>query len=63
MLPTEPLSYRVFWSDEDQEFVGACSEFPSLSHLAKTQAEALAGIRKLVAFVVADPIEEKLPAG
>lgn len=47
-------SYRVFGSPEDEEFVGACSEFPSLSRLASTQAAALAGIQDLVAAVVTD---------
>lgn len=50
----EFYTYRVFWSVEDQEFVGICSEFPSLSWLAKTQVEALEGIMRLVADVVAD---------
>ena len=26
-------AYRVIWSAEDQEFVGTCAEFPSLSWL------------------------------
>lgn len=47
-------TYRVIWSVEDQEYVGVCSEFPSLSWLAKTQVEALEGITGLVAEVVAD---------
>lgn len=46
--------YRVEWSPEDQEYVGLCSEFPSLSWLAKSDDEAFSGIRALVADVVAD---------
>ena len=46
--------YRVTWSDEDEMFVGLCAEFPSLSHLADTAEQALAGIRDLVDFSVAD---------
>lgn len=46
--------YRVVWSPEDQEFVGSCLEFPSLSWLAATQDEALRGIRDLVTEVVSD---------
>lgn len=53
-MPTEHYSYRVFWSPEDGEFVGVCSEFPSLSHLAPGPEEALSGIRELVAFVLED---------
>jgi predicted HicB family RNase H-like nuclease len=59
-------TYRVTWSPEDDEHVGLCSEFPSLSWLAATPEKALAGIRKVVAEVVADmqangePIPEPL---
>ena len=48
------FTYRVSWSEEDGEFVGACAEFPSLSHLDADQDAALRGIRGLVADVVAD---------
>ena len=47
-------TYRVTWSPEDGEHVGLCTEFPSLSWLAATPEKALAGIRKVVAEVVAD---------
>jgi predicted RNase H-like HicB family nuclease len=59
-------SYRVLWSPEDGEYLGLCAEFPSLSHLAADQVEALVGIRSLVNGVVADmrrdgePIPERL---
>ena len=59
-------TYRVTWSPEDGEHVGLCTEFPSLSWLAATPEKALAGIRKVVAEVVADmqasgePIPEPL---
>ncbi len=45
-------TYRVTWSTEDQEHVGLCAEFPSLSWLASTPEKALAGIRRVVATVV-----------
>lgn len=51
---TDRYSYRVIWSEEDGEHVGLCAEFPSLSHLDKTPAKALEGIRKLVSHVVSD---------
>ena len=47
-------TYRVTWSPEDDEHVGLCAEFPSLSWLAKTPAGALKGIQKVVSEVVAD---------
>ena len=47
-------TYRVTWSEEDQEHVGLCAEFPSLSWLENDPEKALAGIRKLVKATVAD---------
>jgi predicted HicB family RNase H-like nuclease len=37
--------YRVFWSDEDQEYVGVCTEFPTMSWLEPEMEAALRGIR------------------
>lgn len=47
-------TYRVTWSEEDQEYVGLCAEFPSLSWLNATPEKALAGIRKLVKECLSD---------
>ena len=47
-------TYRVTWSPEDNEHLGLCAEFPSLSWLAKTPEAALKGISKVVAAVVGD---------
>ncbi len=47
-------TYRITWSPEDGEHVALCAEFPSLSWLAPTPSKALAGIRRLVANVLAD---------
>ena len=41
-------TYRITWSAEDNEHVGLCVEFLSLSWLAPTPAKALAGIQRLV---------------
>jgi Protein of unknown function (DUF2442) len=46
--PADDHAYSVSWSDEDQEYVGLCAEFPSLSWLAPTPSDALEGIRRLV---------------
>ena len=54
MQNDDTFSYRVIWSDEDGEHVGLCAEFPSLSWLAQTPEAALAGIRAVVADVVAE---------
>ena len=47
-------TYRVSWSPADGEFVGLCAEFPLLSWLSTSQAEAFSGIRELVSDCVAD---------
>jgi predicted HicB family RNase H-like nuclease len=47
-------TYRVTWSEEDQEYVGLCAEFTSLSWLEKTPEKALTGIRKLVKECIND---------
>lgn len=48
------FTYRVTWSEEDREYVGLCTEFPSLSWLAENQELALKGVRELVADAVKD---------
>jgi predicted HicB family RNase H-like nuclease len=47
-------TYRITWSEDDQEYVGLCAEFPSLSWLSPSHETALRGIRRLVADAVAD---------
>ena len=53
-LKNDRYTYRITWSEDDNEYVGLCAEFPSLSWLARTPEAALKGIRKLVADVVKD---------
>ena len=53
-LKNDHYTYRVTWSEEDNEYVGLCAEFPSLSWLAVSPEAALKGIRKVVADVVKD---------
>ena len=48
MKPNDSYRYTVHWSEEDGEWVGRCDAFPSLSWLAASRDEALAGIRDLV---------------
>ena len=47
-------TYRVKWSVEHGEHVGLCAKYPSLSWLALTPEKALAGLRQVVAEVIAD---------
>lgn len=53
-MSPDHYTYRVTWSAEDDEHVGLCAEFPSLSWLAPTPEDALAGIRTVVADVIGD---------
>lgn len=59
----DKYTYRITWSEEDDEYVGLCAEFPSLSWLSGTPEAALKGIRKIVAEVIADMIDsgESIP--
>ena len=54
MIDHKHYTYRVTWSQDDQEYVALCAEFPSLSFLADDQAEALRGMINLVGEVVED---------
>jgi predicted HicB family RNase H-like nuclease len=59
----DKYTYRVTWSEEDQEYVGLCIEFPSLSWLETQPEKALKGIRSLVAESIKDILKggEKAP--
>ena len=62
-LKNDRYTYRVTWSEGDNEYVGLCAEFPSLSWLSSTPETALKGIRKLVAEIISDmkSNNEKIP--
>jgi predicted HicB family RNase H-like nuclease len=53
-LKNDHYTYRVTWSEEDNEHIGLCAEFPSLSWLSKTPESALKGIRNIVAEIIKD---------
>lgn len=53
-LKNDRYTYRVTWSEDDNEYVGLCAEFPSLSWLSATPEASLKGIRKIVSEVVTD---------
>lgn len=54
-------TYRITWSPEDEEHVGLCVEFPSLSWLASSPEKALKGIRQIVADAIEDMAKRKEP--
>jgi predicted HicB family RNase H-like nuclease len=53
-VQNDHYTYRVTWSEDDQEYVGLCAEFPSLSWLSRSPEAALRGIRGVIADVVSD---------
>ncbi|MBE9231788.1 MAG: hypothetical protein RLZZ29_1678 [Cyanobacteriota bacterium] len=73
MVNYDHYTYKITWSSEDQEFVGLCAEFPSLSYLHENRNLALEGITNLVKDIVLDmqangeeipePIAEKTYSG
>ncbi|WP_255427235.1 hypothetical protein [Sphaerospermopsis sp. LEGE 00249] len=54
MVNYDHYTYKITWSSEDQEFVGLCAEFPSLSYLHENRNLALEGITNLVKDIVLD---------
>ena len=64
MVPeNDKYTYRVLWSEENNEFLGLCAEFPSLSWLASTYEKALKDICSVVKDCIADMSKsnEELP--
>lgn len=57
-IKNDHYTYRVTWSENDKEYVGLCTEFPSLSWLAGSPEASLKGIRKLVEDVLIDMEKE-----
>jgi len=53
-IKNDHYTYRVTWSEEDDEYVGLCAEFPSMSWLATSPELALKKIREIVAELVED---------
>lgn len=54
LIKNDRYTYRITWSEDDNEYVGLCAEFPSLSWMAISPESALKGIRKLVGEVVTE---------
>ena len=51
---SDKYTYQTFWSEEDGEYVSTVAEFPSLSWLDEDALRSSAGLRALVAEVIAD---------
>ena len=54
MIDARRYRYSVEWSRADEQFVGTCADFPSLSWLADDHVAALEGIIRLVADTLED---------
>lgn len=63
MHDAKHYSYAVAWSPDDEAYISRVLEFPSLGAHGDTQEEALAELRGLVSFVLADlkKHKEKIP--
>lgn len=49
----DEYTYKVEWSDADNQWIGLCPELPSLFWLDPNESKALSGIERLVRNVVA----------
>lgn len=57
MTVADRYTYRVRWSVEDGEHLATIAEFPGLSWLAESAADAFSGLLALVTDVLADMTE------
>ena len=57
LISADSYHYSVIWSDEDDEYVGLCAEFPLLSWLDPEQDKALDGIKRVVDECLVDMIQ------
>ena len=63
MNKADYYTYSTTWFEQDQQFAGLCTEFPSLSWLEDSPDKALDGIRTLVTEVLEEMShsEEAIP--
>lgn len=60
-MSNDHYTYRIIWSADDNEHVGLCAEFPSLSWLDETPQMALSGIQKIVSETIQDLMNNNEP--
>ncbi|MGA7731847.1 MAG: toxin-antitoxin system HicB family antitoxin [Chloroflexia bacterium] len=48
----DKFSINVFWSDEDEGFIAACNEIPTLSAFGETRDEAIAELESVIAATI-----------
>jgi hypothetical protein len=56
------MTFHIYWSADDQEWVGTCDAYPSLSWMEPTPCGALAGIMKLQRQTALDLLVEQAQA-
>jgi hypothetical protein len=54
MTEIDDYCYYAIWSEDDNQYVGLCDEFPSLCWLEPFIEDAIKGIRRCVAEMLAD---------
>jgi predicted HicB family RNase H-like nuclease len=59
MIDINHYTFIVTWSFKDNEYIGLCAEFPSVSWLSSTPEKAMSGIRKTINCMVEDMISNK----
>lgn len=63
-MSAERYTYRLAWSAKEAEFIATVVEFPSLSWIADSREDALAGLTSVVEEVLQDMLTEgeEIPA-
>lgn len=63
-VSAERYTYRLAWSAKEAEFIATVVEFPSLSWIADSREDALAGLTSVVEEVLQDMLTEgeEIPA-
>ena len=61
MINYKHYTYRITWSEEDQEHIALCAEFPSLSYLAAKPEKALEGLFCIISEIIEDMAENGEP--
>ena len=52
MINPDHYVYKVIWSVEDQEYVGLCAEYPSLSYLHEDRLQALESLLRVTLSLI-----------
>lgn len=56
-MVNQRYTFHASWSPDDGEYLAVVEEFPSVSWLAPTAAEAVAGAERLIADILTDMLK------